>query len=189
MLRERDAEWRTFRTHGLAHQPTYAVSPHGVESLAGNRKPDMQGSLFCALDEIHTHRERTTDFSATVEHAVECCIAPERLSLLHLPFVADRELLAPPGAAARKNCASGLCGHAGPESMRIPALPVVRLKRPLHTLTSVRSRIVKSKKAYQGNTNGPDLQPERTALRAEISCSPPPDVLLYLIVTRELPCG
>ena len=94
----------------------------------------MQGSLLRALCEIDTHCERTTDLSATVEHAVECCVAPERLSLLHLPFVADRQLLPPPGTAARKHLASGLCGHARPETMRIPALPVVRLKRPLHTL-------------------------------------------------------
>ena len=188
-MRKRDAKWCAFITNGLAHQPAYTVSPHCVEPLARNRKPDMQGSLFRALDEIDTQHERTANLSATIEHAVECCIAPERLSLVHLPFVADRQLLPPSGAAACKNLAPGLCGHAGAESMRIPALPVVRLKRPLHTLTSLRSRIVKSKKAYQSNKNAPELQPERTAHPAEISCSPSSDVLLYLIVTRELPCG
>lgn len=106
----------------------------------------MQGGLLRTLKEIDTQCERTTDLTATVEHAVECGVAPERLSLLHLPFVADRQLLPPSCTAARKNRAPGLCCHAGAESMRIPALPVVRLKRPLHTLSSLLSRIVSQKK-------------------------------------------
>jgi len=38
--------------------------------------------------------------------------------------------------------AAVLCGHAGPESVRILALAFVRLKRPLHFLSNFNSKVL-----------------------------------------------
>jgi hypothetical protein len=86
---------------------------------------------------VDTHHVGSTNFLPTLEHAVECCAAPERRGLLHLPFVADRKLLAPSGTAPCQDLTACLGRHTRPEPMGVLALPVVRLKRPLHILPSV----------------------------------------------------
>jgi hypothetical protein len=53
-----------------------------------------------------------------------------------LAFVAYRQFPPPLCAAARENIAAVLRGHPGAETVSVPALPLVRLKRPLHANTS-----------------------------------------------------
>ena len=64
--------------------------------------------------------------------------APEPV-LMGVPdssFVADRQLMAAPSAAARQHGAAVLRFHPGPESMSLGALTIVRLKRSLGHLFS-----------------------------------------------------
>jgi hypothetical protein len=131
------AERRTFFACCLAHQSSNAISLNSIEPPAGNRIPYMQGGLFRALEAIGTGQKRTTDFSATFEHAVKSRAAPERLGLLHLPFVADCKLLTASCTPPCKHLAAGLRGHARAEAVSIPALAVMRLKRPLHSVPSL----------------------------------------------------
>jgi hypothetical protein len=58
------------------------------------------------------------------------CLPPEP-DLMGVPdssFVADRQLMAAPCAAAREHGAAILRFHAGPESMGLRALAIIRLK-------------------------------------------------------------
>jgi hypothetical protein len=132
LLCERRAQGPALAPDRLAHQPAHAIPSHGFPSPAGHRVPNVQRSLFRTLHEIKTERERTADLPATVEHTVECCVAPERLGPAHLPFVADREFLAPSGTPARKHLPPCLGRHARAEAVRIAALPIVGLKCSLH---------------------------------------------------------
>jgi len=85
-------------------------------------------------------------------------MAPECFDRLHLPFVANRQLLAPSGPPPGKNLAAGLCRHAGTETVRVLPLPNMRLIRPLHVLPSLLSTFLETNKACQDNNNSSDLQ-------------------------------
>ena len=100
VLGERRAQGRTLVADRLAHQPTHAIPSYGFPPPAGHRVSDVQRSFLCTLHQKKTERERTADLPASVEHTVERCVAPERLGPAHLPFVADREFLAPSGTPA-----------------------------------------------------------------------------------------
>ncbi len=128
---------RTFRTHGLTHHSAHAVSSHSAEPPARHRIADVQGGSVSSLAEEQTRHERTANPLAAAEHAVECCKAPERFGPLHLPFVANRQLLAPFGSAACKYLTPCFRCHASAKTMRVPALPLVRLKGSLHLLPSL----------------------------------------------------
>jgi hypothetical protein len=97
----------------------------------------MEDWLLRTFKLIHAHHMGPANLLPTLEHAVECCVAPERSGLLHLPFVADRKLLAPSGTAPCQDLTASLGRHSRPEAVCILALPLVRLKRPLHILPSI----------------------------------------------------
>jgi len=58
--------------------------------------------------------------------------APQRLLLLHLPFVADRQFLATTRTSARQNFPAVLCRHPGAKAVGVLALAVVGLKGDAH---------------------------------------------------------
>lgn len=71
------------------------------------------------------------------------CPAPEPvlMGVPDSPFVADRQLVAAPGAAARQHGAAILRRHPGPESMSLRALAIIRLKCTFrHGLSSLARR-------------------------------------------------
>jgi len=167
----------TLLTDSFTHHPSQAVPSHSIKSPARNCIADVQGSLFGVIQEVETRRKRTAQFPATIEHAVKSCIAPKRLCVIHLPFVTDRQFLAPFGSPAGEDLTASFARHAGAKSVCISPLPVVRLKRSLHFFLSLLLGVNESPIACQRSKKGQDFQPERMLFHSEITCAAPPDVL------------
>jgi len=76
--------------------------------------------------------ERACNPAATGEHAVEALMAPQRAFAFHLPFVADRQLLASTSPTAGEHFTAVLCSHSCSEPVCVAAFSFVRLEGTLH---------------------------------------------------------
>lgn len=122
------------QTEGLTHQSTKPVAADGVKPFMRNRITCTKDWLLRSFQQIHALEKSSTRPATPGEHAVETLVAPQRAFAFHLPFVADRQLLASACAATGKDLTAVLGRHTLPKSVRITTLSLMRLKCALHEL-------------------------------------------------------
>ena len=89
-----------FQAEGFTHQPPDPVAPDGVEPLVGDRITCAKDRVLRGFQEEETLQEGPIDPAAACKDTVKTPAAPEPAFAFHLPFVTDRQLLAPTGTAA-----------------------------------------------------------------------------------------
>lgn len=128
------AKGRALETEGFTHQPPEPVAADGVKPLMGNRITCAKDRLLRGLQQIDALEKSPARPAPPGEHAVETLVATQRAFAFHLPFVADRQLLASACTATGKNLASVLGRHTLPKSVRVATLSFMRLICALHEL-------------------------------------------------------
>ena len=127
-------------THGLPHPPPYAIACHGLTHRARYCKADARTSRFRASQA--KGREQVTGKAATFIINFTEIFRPQDTDTFRktwdgrLPFVADRELLAPSGAPAGEHGAAILGFHAAAKAVRFGAMAVIRLKSTFRHFSS-----------------------------------------------------
>jgi hypothetical protein len=122
------------QTESFTHQSTEPVATDRVKPFVGNRITCAKDWLFRRLQQVDALEKSSARPASPGEHAIETLVATQRAFAFHLPFVADRQLLASACAATGKDLASVLGCHTLPKSVRITTLSLMRLKCALHEL-------------------------------------------------------
>ena len=129
-----------FEAHGFADTPAYAVARHSLANRARHRKANARTALF-GLPQAKC-REQGTGKAATFIIDFTEIFRPQDTDTFRktwdgrLPFVANRELLAPGSPPARQHGTAILGFHAAAKAVRFGAMAVVRLKSTFRHVSS-----------------------------------------------------
>jgi hypothetical protein len=125
---------------GLADTPLDSVADHGFAEGAGCSEADMR-PIGPRLADAERREERTRETGTLIVNSSEV-FRPQQTDTFRksrdgaLPFGADSEFLAAAGATAREYGPAVLGFHARPESVRLGAVAIIRLKGTFRHLSS-----------------------------------------------------
>jgi len=128
------------KPYGFADTPPDAVARHGLAERPGCRKPDPRPAVF-ALSKAECREEGTGKARPFVINSPEVFRSQQADTFRKtwdwkLPFVADRELFAAPGATAGQYGAPVLGLHTAAETVGLRAMAIIRLKSTFRHFSS-----------------------------------------------------
>jgi hypothetical protein len=128
------------KPHGFADTPPDPVPHNGFAESPGRSKSDARAAV-CGFTKAERREQRTGKAGSFVVNSPEIFRSQQADTFRktwdgRLPFVANRELFAAPGAAAGQYGAPILGFHAAAETVGFRAVAIIRLKSTFRHFSS-----------------------------------------------------